>query len=437
MEWKHIWLCGLLIFVILIILIVSLKLHFKDLAVKQEGFTDSQPWELSHDQGFKPIVLRNADFWPIKKLAILSPGSVSEIVGKYFQRRVYPVTLHQQPSTIVVLGELSSGNIDLGFCREPQLLELSRTETGIRSVSVLAPAYWETIYAIGNKFTTFSALAQLKLPKSATGDEITNRPKIGVLRDSLPYWSAIIRALDLEIGRDFQKVENDDLAGLFTALESNEVSAVFMIVHSADARLRAYLKSNESRMISIYPLSKFPIDTDMLTRPYNPETTDLITQFRSDIKVYIPWIFDATISLGTPVNNKPSILESVETSSIGTSGSSVYKTFKVRSYLCASREMGQDSELIPRIGNAFLKEYQSFGLLLTEWGGATNRSKAGLGNDRQLVLPTIIFSDYDSFNPDLLGAIPNEIELNPMMRECIGKTYGRITVKTSSPGCDL
>ena len=449
---------GVCIFVILVIIIVRIKLYVKSLP-EQEAFTasvnsdnSSQPWPLDQDSGFKPLVVSGGRNSHIYKLGVSNHGSISNLVGQYIRRKIIPVELEVKPSATIILTSLSIENdkegpnelldaLDLGFVREPQLIGLSRIETGIRSISVLAPAYWETIYLIGNKYTTFASLAELKRQQQ---NQLSGQPiqeiatqKIGILRDSLPYWEAITRALELEIGRDFLKVENDNLAELLTQLERRDIDAVFMIAHTFDARLQAFLKTNETRMISIYPLSKFPQDTDIFNRPYNPETTDLISKFKSDMKVYIPWIFEETVSMGRGVGNKRQV--SVSNLGAGTSGSSIYKTFKIRSYLCCSRQLGRDHDFINQLGKRYLEEYQSMGLLIQEWGGGGRKSNAS-GKEiqpKQLVLPTLVFSDYDSFNPDTLGAIPSEIEINPFMRELIATIYGRIKIEKIEPSCDI
>jgi len=446
---------SIILFVILVIIIVSIKIYVKSLS-KQETFTasisddnNSQPWPLGQEAGFKPLVISGGRNSHTYKLGVSHLGSISNLIGQYIRRKIIPVALEIKPSATIILTSLSIENdkepsneklgaLDLGFVREPQLIGLSRIELGIRSISVLAPAYWETIYLIGSKYTTFASLAELKRQDNQfSGQPIPEiaTQKIGILRDSLPYWEAITRAHELEIGRDFLKVENDNLAQLLTQLEQKEIDAVFMITHTFDARLQAFLKTNETRMISIYPLSKFPHDTDMFNRPYNPETTDLISKFKSDMKVYIPWIFEETISMGRGVGNKRQI--SVNNLGAGTSGSSIYKTFKVRSYLCCSRQLGRDREFINSLGKRYLEDYQSMGLLIQEWGGYKSKKSDRDLQPKQLVLPTLVFSDYDSFNPDTLGAIPSEIEINPFMRELIANMYGRIKIEKKEPSCDI
>lgn len=446
-------LLGVSIFVILVIIIVMIKLYGKSL-IQSETFTaaigddnNSQPWPLDQEQGLQPLVISGGRNRHIYKLGVSHPGSISNLIGQYIRRKIIPVALEVKPSATVILTSLSiEGNhqqsdelLDLGFVREPQLIGLSRIETNIRSISVLAPAYWETLYLIGNKYTTFASLAELRQPQNQLTEQTQSSTiatqKIGILRDSLPYWEAITRALDLEIGRDFLKVENDNLAELLRQLEQRDIDAVFMSVHTFDARLQAFLKTNETRMISIYPLSKFPQDTDMVSRPYNPETTDLISKFKSDMKIYLPWIFEETISMGRGVGNKRQL--SVSNLTAGTSGSSIYKTFKIRSYLCCSRQLGRDREFINSLGKRYLEEYQSMGLLIQEWGGRKSKQNDTDSQPKQLVLPTLVFSDYDSFNPDTLGAIPSEIEINPFMRELIATIYGRIKIETTEPSCDI
>ena len=461
---NYIWYV-VLIFILLVVGIVTLKINYKDLMSQQqinitqtkEGFTaavagpgetDSKPWPLAYDSGFKPLVSRNKNYWSVKKLAVLGPGSVSHLIGRYFQRKIYPVELQVKPSTITIISGLSDAShtnntgFDIGFVREQLLLDMSRIESGIKSVSVLAPAYWETLYLIGNKHTSFASLAELKRKTRDIADTSPIQPatqKIGVLRDSLPYWQAITRALELEIGQDYLKAESEDLAQLLQGLESREVDAVFMIAHTFDSRLQAFLKTNETRMISIYPRSKYPQETDMLTRPYNPDTTDLITKFRSDMKVYVPWIFEETVELGKAVGLKKQLSVDSVLGNANTAGSSIYKTFKVRTYLCTSRQLGRDSDIIGKLGRTFLEEYQSLGLLIDEWGhgGKSRNEKQGGSQPNQLVLPTLVFADYDSFNPDMLGAVPTEIDLNPFMRDLIARIYGRIKIENPELSCDI
>jgi hypothetical protein len=457
---NYIWYTAI-IFILLVSCIVIAKKYSKQLT-RHEGFTattlsdktgfeKSQPWPLTYDNGLKPLVLQNKNIWPVYKIGVLGSGSISHIVAQYLQRKIYPMNLVIQPSTVTILAGISdqpnSGKIfDFGFIREQLLLDLSRVESGIKSVSVLAPAYWETLYLIGNKHTIFNSLVDLKKPISTINDNLIRDPeklatqKIGILRDSLLYWQAITKALDLKIGRDYIKVENDDLAQLLSALERREVDAVFMITHTYDSRLQAFLKTNETHMIGIYPTSKYPTDTDMNLRPYNPETTDLISKFKSDIKVYLPWIFEETVSLGKSTGLKKKLSTDTVLGMNNTSGSSIYRTFKVRSYLCSSRQLGRDTQIISKLGTAYLEEYQSLGLLINEWGRG-NKSiltrESNIMQNKQLILPTLVFSDYDSFNPDMLGSIPTEIELNTIMRDLIAIIYKRIKIEKPILSCDI
>ena len=496
---KYLWFFGSAV-TIVIIIVVWLKIYYKNLAQQptqehqehqahqehqehqahqehisnKEGFTaafedpsDSKPWALAGNAGLKPLVLNNLSGvqLPIRKLGVSYPGSISYIVGQYIQRKIYPVSLSTRPSTATIMAGLimdgfvdgTTDNLDIGFIREPQLLGLARTESGIKSLSVLAPAYCETLYLIGNKYTNFAGLVELKRSNViGINQQQPATQKIGVLRDSLQYWEAITRALELEIGRDFLKSENDNLAQLLAQLERREIDAVFILAHTFDSRLQAFLKTNEARMISIYPRSKYPQDTDMIMRPYNPETTDLIAKFRADMKVYIPWIFEETVSIGTAVGNKKQLSIGNTGPGAGTAGSSIYKTFKIRAYLCTSRQLGRDQEFITMLGSKYLEEYQSLGLLIQEWGAGNKKSKtsdktsdktSGKTSDKtsdnsshtakQLVLPTLVFADYDSFNPDTLGAVPNEIDLNPIVRDLIAKIYGRIKIENTGKSCDI
>lgn len=453
--------CVGIFLIIIIVNIVQLKIYYKDLEhnldraafknTSREAFTasnpelsESKPWPLSGNIGFKPLIISNlsgnklsgnklsGNKIPIYKLGVSNPGSISYIVGQYLQRKIYPVILKITPSNIIIRSKLTpnpvnNSALDIGFVRESHLLELARKESGIKSLSVLAPAYWETFYLIGSKYTPFSALIEAKQNTTtlATTNIIT-RTKIGVLTDSIPFWNAIIKAHDMEIGRDFIQSENTNLAQLLEQLDNKLLDAVFMVTHTFDSRLQAFLKTNEVKMISIYPLKKYPLDTNMLTNPYNPETTDLIAKFNSDIKIYVPWIFNETVTLGAVVRN----------SSTRSSGSSIYKTFKIRSYLCVNTHLGKDNNFINMIGRKYLEEYQTLGLLINEWGNRnTSPNKSNVV--KELMLPAVVFTDYDSFNPDALGAIPHEIEINPIMRNLIANIYGRIKIENGELSCDI
>ena len=157
------------------------------------------------------------------------------------------------------------------------------------------------------------------------------------------------------------------------------------------------------------------------------------------MKVYVPWIFEETVELGKAVGLKKQLSVDSVLGNANTAGSSIYKTFKVRTYLCTSRQLGRDSNIIGKLGRAFLEEYQSLGLLIDEWGrgGKSRTEKQGGSQPKQLVLPTLVFADYDSFNPDMLGAVPTEIDLNPFMRDLIARIYGRIKIENPELSCDI
>ena len=401
--------------------------------------------------GFKTLVLTNTDSWPILSLGTLSQGSVSNLVGQYMRKLIYPVKLQICKSGLEILSELGSGNLDLGWVREPALLSMNKNAPADLSlISIISPAYFETIYFIGGNHSIISSITDL-------GRKFSKPPQIGILTDAKPYWDAIIKAHMINTIGGYIENLDDDLSKLLVLLESKQLDGVFMLVHPNDTRFQAYMKTNNTKFLSIMPATKYPI-AKSIQSPYNPDTTDLIAKFRDDMRIFIPWIFDETVELGKPVSRKELA-----------NASSVYYTYKIRSYLCVSRELGRNTTLLNKIIPRWLTNYQSMNLLLNEWGGspqerqsyiyksnARSLEKQALGaktigdakkvaellkkskeTKAQIVLPTIVYSDYDSFNLEAIGAVPSELELNNIAAQQINDELGYIKIEMELPGCAI
>lgn len=428
------------------------------------GVGDSKPAPVNQpaagyypEDGLQPLVLVNNQEWPVVNWGCLATGTISNwVTVNHIRRRVYPCEpIVYSSYSDILSGLVTTGQVDSGFVREYLLLQAKPEIQD--SVRVLCPGYEEVMFMISSQFSQIANIRDILIIKKE-GVKVT----VGVLINSMYEFSVILKAhkipSDLTLtDLPFNIVYMDSQSALLKALAVGTVDAVFCVAHPYETALIDYIRTHETRLVDLYPASKFPIPGANGVQPvYNPEDTDLMAQFRKTVHDNIAWVFDYTM----PINKQVRTKEPVGGNDIFIMipGTSVYKTFKIRSLLvCASRLT--DSRILNQLTTRLVTQSYSINEAINKWNanymetqlalqvaGANKTDVSGVVNTRitrattskfphdfQLGNKTsgliFLYYDYDSFNPANMGTVPKGLAIEPTMREVLVKLTNKIKIE--------
>ncbi len=410
------------------------------------------------EDGLQPLVLVNNQEWPVVKWGCLATGTISNwVTVNHIRRRVYPCEpIVYSSYSDILSGLVKTGQVDCGFVREYLLLQAKpETQAGVR---VLCPGYEEVMFMLSSQFSQITNIRDILITKKE-GVKVT----VGVLINSMYEFSVILKAhkipSDLTLtDLPFNIVYMDTQGTLLKALATNTVDAVFCVAHPYETALIDHIRTHETRLVDIYPASKFPIPSAITgVQPvYNPEDTDLMAQFRKTVHDNIDWVFDYTM----PINKQVRLKEPAGGKDIFIMipGTSVYKTFKIRSLLVCSSGL-TDPRILNQLTTRLVTQSYSINEAINEWNakyletqlalqvaGANKTGVSGVVNTRitrattskfphdfQLGNKTsgllFLYYDYDSFNPANMGSVPRGLAMEPTMRDVLAKLTNKIKIE--------
>lgn len=396
------------------------------------------------EDGLQPIILVNNQEWPVVNWGCLASGTISHwVTMNHIRRRIYPCEPRPYTSYSDILENLVSGKLDCGFVREYLLL---KAKPELRNaINVLCPGYEEMMFMLSSKFSPIGNIRDITIAKK-DGVKVA----VGVLINSVFEFSVILKGnkipSDLVLSDlPFNTKYFDTQSSLLKALAENQVDTVFFVAHPYETALIDHIRTHEVRLVDLFPASKFPISVEGKDTPvYNPEDTDLIAQFRKAVHDSIPWVFDYTM----PVNKQVRLKEPTAGQDlfIMIPGTSVYKTFKIRSLICCSTKL-TNLRILNQMTTRLITQSYSINQAINEWNakyletmlaGQLAKSEARPGyapivntriartttskfpHDFQLGNKTsgglFLYYDYDSFDPTNLGTVPRDLAIEPTMR---------------------
>lgn len=409
------------------------------------------------EDGLQPLVLVNNQEWPIVKWGCLATGTISNwVTANHIRRRVYPCEpIVYSSYSDILSGLMNTRQVDCGFVREYLLLQAKPEIQD--NVRVLCPGYEEVIFMLSGQFSQIANFRDILITKKE-GVKVT----VGVLINSMYEFSVILKAhkipSDLTLtDLPFNVIYLDTQAALLKALAAGTVDAVFCVAHPYETALIDHIRTHETRLVELYPASKFPLPKANGVQPvYNPEDTDLMAQFRKSVHDSLAWMFDYTM----PINRQVRLKEPAGGNDIFimVPGTSVYKTFKIRSLLvCASRLT--DPRILNQLTTRLVTQSYSINEAINEWNAkyletqlalqVANANKAGVSgvvntritrattskfpHDFQLGNKTsgllFLYYDYDSFNPANMGTVPKGLAMEPTMRSVLAKLTNKIKIE--------
>jgi hypothetical protein len=323
---------------------------------------------------------------------------------------------------------------------------------------VLCPGYEEVMFMISSQFSQITNIRDILITKKE-GVKVT----VGVLINSMYEFSVILKAhkipSDLTLtDLPFNVVYMDTQSALLKALAANTVDAVFCVAHPYETALIDHIRTHETRLVDLYPASKFPVPSAITgVQPvYNPEDTDLMAQFRKTVHDNIAWVFDYTM----PINKQVRLKEPAGGKDIFIMipGTSVYKTFKIRSLLLCSSRL-TDPKVLNQLTTRLVTQSYSINEAINQWNakyletqlalqvaGANKTGVSGVVNTRVTRATTskfphdfqlgnktsgllFLYYDYDSFNPTNIGTVPKGLAMEPTMRAVLAKLTNKIKIE--------
>lgn len=428
------------------------------------GIGESQPAPVNQpdsgyypDDGLQPLVLVNNQEWPIVYWGCLATGTISNwVTVNHIRRRVYPCEPRVYTSYSDILEALAMQQVDCGFVREYLLLQAKPSiQTGVQ---ILCPGYEEVMLMLSGQFSPISNIRDILITKQ-DGVKVT----IGVLINSMYEFSVILKGnkipSDLALtDLPFNVTYFDTQVNLLKALAANTVDSVFCVVHPYETAFIDHIRTHETRLVDLYPASKFPLPSARTgVQPiYNPEDTDLMAQFRKTVHDNIDWVFDYTL----PVNKQVRLKEPSDGKDIFIMipGTSIYKTFKIRSLLVCSTKL-TDTRVLNQLTTRLVTQSFSINQAINAWNdkyletqlaiqvaNANKSQVSGVVNTRitratsskfphdfQLGNKTsgslFLYYDYDSFSPDNFGTVPRGLTMEPTMRSVIAKLTNKIKIE--------
>ncbi len=442
------------------------------------GIGDSQPEQVNQPEtgyypntGLQPIIIANSQEFLIIKCGCLDSKTVSSWITTQFRHRVYPCTPAFYSATRDIYDAIVNGQIDIGFIREYYLLDKAIAANTSASVSVLCPAYEEMIFMLASDLNTINNIRDI-----ITNQRLGIKTSVGVLINSVYEFTVILKAnklpADLSLSDlPFNISYYNSTTDMFLAIKNKQVDAVFWVGHPYETPMMDFVRTHPVRLVELYPPSKYPVDGSV----YNPDTEDLIEECHKTVKRYLNWAFDCVL----PVNKQVKLKEPGANADIYilTPGTSIYKTFKIRSLLCINSQ-NTDTRILNVLAKNLL--YQAFNInqLLNEWNteyietnlalqmnpntqptANNNQSKNNTPSAKPFVNSRLarslssknpgdytqgnkqsgqlfMYYDYDSMNPLNMSVVPKELEIQPVMRDLLASKTNKIKIEYVS-GCPV
>lgn len=405
---------------IIIILLIIVYAGYYYLKRQSETFEDNYPSNPS--QGIVPLILQNTEELPIIPIKTTALGTAGYFTAKCIRKLIYPVDPIITYYTNTELLD-SLGPDEIGIVREHVLLSSSNPD----NYKVLAPAYYETVLCIANKYSQLTNIIDLLIPK-------TNGTKnvIGVLADSMHLFSIICKNRNIQIGQadsKFTVVPYNIASDMFLNLSTRVLDAIFILTHPKDTTVQTYCNNNQVRLLDIEPRAGSEGKAQL---PFNADDENQLVVFNENMKRDVPWIFKEAMSVNKIPNASLSALKGASRSTGNiTIERVVYNTYKVRSLIIYFMPKNQNQRPIilnsggrhmPGLASRLVKQYNTMAQLFNKWNPVDNML-VGSGGDARTTNrlasnngSMLDITDMDSFNFSRLATIPMELELDDSIK---------------------
>lgn len=270
----------------------------------------------------------------------------------------------------------------------------------------------------------------------------------------------------------------DTLDMALNGMANMKLDMIFVICHPKNTSIQKHIIDSPTRLIDIYPPSAIPEDASQ-NNPYEAGETNLISKFVRDMRRDIPWLFVENMDKSRlPVVT----YESQNSNPIANQASESlhYKTFRIRNLLVSSWHVGTNThnrtditnsidtypnniitgdnygdgkhkiylDVVNDIAARMVKYYQTLGATVIEWNADPsiiqsssqvtrdiiqekrkeiedntdlNRGEQKTRKRQNMVGRLISYNpeDGDSFEFEAIGAIPKELDIEPVFKNVL------------------
>lgn len=379
-----------------------------------DGFSNifSSSYPANPDIGILPLILRNEEELPVIPINTTPLGTAGYFTARCLRKLVYPLDPIQSfSSQEQILATLEPDQ--LAIVREHVVLD-----SGLGAeIRVLAPAYYESLICLANKFSPLLNIADILQPKQDGTKNV-----IGVLLDSMSLFEIICKNRNIRLGQtdtEFTVIKYPATTDLMVALGNRTLDACFLVTHPKDTVLQTYCNGNQTRLLDIEPDPAEGIKQSRI--PYNPDDLNSLTVFRESIKRDVPWIFLETLSVDKLPNASLSALKGASRASGDVMIERVvYNTYKVRSLIIYKANGGlilnddpKHSRHMPGLASRLVRQYQSISQAFNSWNELTPLAgKKRVSGNKFTSDETMDNVDLGSFDFNQLATVPIELNIS-------------------------
>ena len=363
-----------------IILNTTTKTNTEDKSNKIEtfqdySFTKSQPRPISQpnnnyfpNKGFQPLVFTNTRKYPQIILGSPLPGSVGFLSSQVIQKYIYPADIQTFNSDKEMVKALTSNTIQMGLIREYELLNYIKSKQD-NTIQALAPAYYETLFALCKSLIPLSSL------NSISNFDYQRKITLAYLDRDYDLVNNILAFNNINISLDTEKVvciKYTNILDMINDYSIGNIDIICICCHPKNTVLQEMMLNSKNKLLKI-------IDTNILQ--------DNVEKFKNDTKKQFPWIF---FTETYPVIKMPQVINS----------GNLYSTFQVRSLLVCNDKIPLEKDVIPELVSNLVENYQTLQLNVERWN-AIEGGKMLIDN-----------TDKKSFDFDALSTVPKELSIH-------------------------
>ncbi len=409
------WLTMIETLVILTLVLGIIYYYFRMRESAKDGFSNifSSSYPANPDIGIQPLILRNDEELPVIPINTTPLGTAGYFTARCLRKLVYPLDPIQTfSSQEQILATLEPDQ--LAIIREHVLLDSGLAP----EIRVLAPAYYETIICLANKYSPLLNIVDILLPKKDGTKNV-----IGVLQDSVALFEIVCKNRNIRLGQadtEFTVIKFPATTDLMVALGNRTLDACFLVTHPKDTVLQTYCNGNQTRLLDIEPDPEEGIIQSPV--PYNPDDLNSLLVFRESIKRDVSWIFHETMSVDKLPNASLSALKGASRATGDVMIERVvYNTYKVRSLIIYKAGGGlilnddlKNARHMPGLVSRLVRQYQSINRAFNSWNELIPSvgKKRVSSNNKFTSDETMDNVDLGSFDFNQLATVPAELKIS-------------------------
>ena len=359
----------------------------------------NEKYPVNYTNNLPLIVMKNSKAYSMLNFGVLENGTISFELCKFIRKYIYPIKIFTFNNYFDLYNRMINNDIHLSFIPEDLLIksinkndkyintklnlntnnEIDNNEINNKELEILVPGYYETMFLIStdtNKIYTIEDIEKI--------NPITKQKRnVGIWNNNEYYFKILCKNKNIVYDdnsnkKKFNSIYYNDLASLFAAFLSNQISAVFLICHPKNTYLQNFMETDyikrELILIDFYKNNSI-----------NNIDNKLNTAFINNMKRDINWLFKDHLNIQKVFKDN--------------SNKKYLNTFNIRTLLTINNSTDNKiikTEIKSEFIDNLIKEYQSLNLFVKNWNYSIN-----LDNN-----------DDNSFDFNSLSSIPKELNID-------------------------